>query len=154
MRYNGPTFIIQSAGEVLILKNQSSEVRRIALNRPHSSPPKPSWYGDSVGHYENGDTLVIDTIGITTKAFVDNYRTPHTDALHVVERYKILDQGRTLEVLITVEDQGAFTTPWSAIQRFRLVQERPLSESPCAENNLDHFNFGVAPLPQDDTPDF
>ena len=59
-----------------------------------------------------------------------------------------------VEVLITVDDPGAFTTPWSAIQRFRLVQDRPLTEAACAENNFDRFNFGVAPLPQDDNPDF
>jgi hypothetical protein len=54
MRYNGPTFIIQSANEVVIIKNQSSEIRRVALNKPHSPHPKLSWYGESVGHYENG----------------------------------------------------------------------------------------------------
>ncbi len=149
-----PFFFIQSEKEVTIVNEGGPEIRRVHMNVPHSANPKPSWYGESVGHYENGDTLVIDTIGITTKAFVDNYRTPHTEALHVVERFKILDGGKALEVLITVEDQGAFTTPWSAVQRFRLEQERPLTESPCAENNFDHFNFGVVPLPQDETPDF
>jgi hypothetical protein len=149
-----PFFFIQTDKQVTLVNEGGPEVRRVHMNVAHSANPKPSWYGESVGHYENGDTLVIDTIGITTKAFVDNYRTPHTDALHVVERYKILDQGKTLEVLITVEDQGAFTTPWSAVQRFRLVEGRPLTESPCAENNFDHFNFGVAPLPEDNSPDF
>ena len=53
-----------------------------------------------------------------------------------------------LEVLIAIEDPGAFTTPES------VIQDRPLTESACAENNLGHFNFGVAPLPQDDSSDF
>jgi len=66
----------------------------------------PSWYGESVGRYENGDTLVVDTIGLSTKTFVDNYRTPHTDKLHVIERFKMIDGGKTLEDLITVEDPG------------------------------------------------
>jgi hypothetical protein len=149
-----PFYFYQSADKITVINQGGPEIRRIYLNVPHSRDLKPSWYGESVGHYENGDTLVIDTIGLNDKTFVDNYRTPHTEALHVVERYKILDEGKTLEVLITVEDQGAFTTPWSAVQRFRLVQGRPLTESPCAENNFDHFNFGVAPLPEDSSPDF
>jgi hypothetical protein len=55
--------------------------------------PKPSWYGESVGHYE-GDTLVVDTIALNDKTFVDNYRTPHTDKLHVMERWKLTDGGK------------------------------------------------------------
>jgi hypothetical protein len=74
---------------VVILKNQSSEIRRVALNKAHSLHPKPSWYGESVGHYENGDTLVIDTIGMNDSTHVDLFRTPHTTALHVIERWKL-----------------------------------------------------------------
>jgi len=59
-----------------------------------------------------------------------------------------------LEVLVTVEDPGAFTTPWSAIQRFRRVQSRPWEESICAENNINPFTFAVVPIPQADKPDF
>ena len=149
-----PFFFIQTDKEVTIVNEGGPEVRRVYMNVPHSANPKPSWYGESIGHYENGDTLVVDTIGIATKSFIDNYRTPHTDALHVVERYKIVEGGKTLEVLINIEDQGAFTTPWSAVQRFRLVQDRALSESTCAENNYDFFGYGVAPLPEDSSPDF
>ena len=62
------------------------------MNQPHPAQVTPSWYGDSVGHYE-GDTLVIDTVGIKIGPFamVDMYGTPHTEALHVVERYRLLD---------------------------------------------------------------
>ena len=62
--------------------------------------------GESVGHYE-GDELVVDTIGVNEKTFVDNYRTPHTDKMHVVERFKLLDGGKTLQDRITVDDPGA-----------------------------------------------
>ena len=56
-----------------------------------------SWYGDSVGHYE-GDTLVIDTVGIKIGPFamVDMYGTPYSEALHVVERYQLLDYEEEL----------------------------------------------------------
>src|SRR6202030_2200190 len=89
------------------------QVRHVYLNVPHSANPKPSWYGESVGHYE-GDTLVVDTISMNDKTFVDNYGTPHTTQLHVAERFRMIDGGKTLEVNIKVDDPGAFTMPWTA----------------------------------------
>jgi hypothetical protein len=133
---------------------QDFQVRRVYLDVPHSANPKPSWYGESVGHYENGDTLVVDTIGLNDKTYVDNYRTPHTTQLHVVERFQLIDGGKWIEVHARIEDPGAFTTPWNAIQRYRRVAQGPVQELPCADNNGDHFHQGLVPVPQDDTPDF
>src|SRR5947209_251649 len=90
-----------------------------------------AWYGESVGHYE-GDTLVVDTIGLNTKTYVDNYRTPHTDKLHVIERYRLINNGPTLENQIWVEDPDTFNQPWTAIQRYRKVSTGPLDEQVCA----------------------
>src|SRR4051812_41911020 len=73
-----PIIFIQTAKEVLMSWGQDFQLRHVYLNEPHSANPKPSWYGESVGHYENGDTLVVDTIGLNDKTYVDNYRTPHT----------------------------------------------------------------------------
>jgi hypothetical protein len=56
------------------------QVRRVWMNVPHTANPKPSWYGESVGHYE-GDSLVVDTIGLNDRTFLDNFRTPHTEKL-------------------------------------------------------------------------
>jgi hypothetical protein len=106
-----PVRFIQTPDQVLMIWQQDAQVRRIYLDRPHSADPKPSWYGESVGHYEGGDTLVVDTIGQNDKTFVDNYRTPHTTQMHVIERFKLIDGGRTIEVSVHVEDPGAFTTP-------------------------------------------
>src|SRR5215469_9228123 len=111
-------FFVQTPKEVLIIWRGDQQVRHIYLDVPHSANPEPSWYGESVGHYENGDTLVVDTIALNTKTFVDNYRTPHTEKLHVVERFKLTNGGKTIQVDIHVEDPGAFTTPWNAVQRF------------------------------------
>ena len=88
-----PVYVVQSPKEVLLIYSGNREVRHVYMNVPHSANPKPSWYGESVGHYE-GDTLVVDTIGLSPKAVIDNYHTPHTDALHVVERYHLIDGGR------------------------------------------------------------
>ena len=145
---------LQTDKEITIINPEGPEVRRIYLNVPHSANVTPSWYGESVGHYEGNDTLIVDTIGLSTKTFVDNYRTPHTDRLHVIERFKLVDAGRMMEVLVTVDDPGAFTMTWSAVQRYTRRQDGPMREAICAENNVDPYGFGVVPTPQADKPDF
>ena len=152
-----PIFIIQTSKEVLMTWGQDFQLRRIFLDQQHSKNPKPSWYGESVGHYENGDTLVVDTIGLNDRTYVDNYRTPHSTQIHVIERFRMVDNGNALEVTARVEDPGAFTMPWTAVQRYKKDQrpaETPLHEMVCAENNTDHFNQGLVPIPEAKTPDF
>jgi len=136
---------------------RNQQVRRIYLNREHSENPKPSWFGESVGRYENGE-LIVDTVGFVEHeySFVDNYRTPHTKDLHVVERWKIVDGGNGLEAIVTVEDPGAFNAPWSGMARWQKVS-RPMIESICAENNLNYetfFKLREYPMPEAKTPDF
>jgi hypothetical protein len=80
-----PLMILQTPKEVLMIKEGGVEIRHVYLDVPHSTKVKPSWYGESVGHYENGDTLVVDTIGFNDRV-IDNYRTPRTTQLHVIER--------------------------------------------------------------------
>ena len=95
-------FFVQTPDKVLIIWRGDNQVRHVYMNVPHSANVKPSWYGESVGRYENGDTLVVDTIGLNTKSFVDNYRTPHSEQFHVVERYRLADGGKTNRVDIHV----------------------------------------------------
>jgi hypothetical protein len=149
-----PFYFYQTPEKVVIIVQNGPEIRRIYLNVTHSKDVKPSWYGESVGHYENGDTLVIDTIGISNKSFVDNYSTPHTDQLHVVERLKLAADGRTVDVSVFVEDPGAFTTPWTAVQRWRRVETAPIQPIVCNENNGDFFSQGLVPMPEATKPDF
>jgi hypothetical protein len=145
----GSLFVLQSPQEVTLVFDGNLETRHIHLNVPHTANPKPSWYGDSVGHYE-GDTLVVDTIALNTKTFVDAYRTPHTDKLHVTERWRLIENGNTLEVLISVDDPDAFNQPWQAVKRYAR-QKRMLVENSCAENNDILFDYGT---PKADKPDF
>ena len=151
MAYGGPTpvYFIQMPKQVWMIFSGDHQVRRVYLDVPHSENPKPSWYGESVGHYE-GDTLVIDTIGQNTKSFVDNFRTPHTEKLHVVERWKLADGGKALDVTFTVEDSDAFNQPWSGMRRYRRV-EGEMVEDVCAENNQHLFNYKI---PEAQKPDF
>jgi hypothetical protein len=116
---------------------------------PPTADPQPSWYGESVGHYE-GDALVIDTIGLNDKTFVDPYRTPHTDKLHVIERWAMANGGEGMEVTFTVEDPDAFYEPWSGMRRYRRVQQ-DIAEEACAENNQALFNYHI---PSAKAPDF
>jgi hypothetical protein len=144
-----PVFFVQAPKEVLIIYSGDAQIRSVYLDQPHSVNPEASWYGESVGRYD-GDTLVIDTIGFNDKTYVDNYRTPHTGKLHVLERWKLIEDGKMLEVKFRVEDPDAFVEPWSGIQRYRRVQER-MTEQVCAENNQALFDYHI---PVAKMPDF
>jgi hypothetical protein len=112
----------QTNDKITLVYQRDHQVRHIYLNQKHSENPKPSWYGESIGHFE-GDTLVVDTLGIKVApmSFVDPFGTPHTDKLHVVERYRVItdEGGKGLEAAIRVEDPGTFTKPWVAKVTYR-----------------------------------
>ena len=152
-----PIYFVQTPQQVWILWQRDHLVRRIYLNREHSLNPKPSWFGESVGRYENGE-LVIDTVGFAEHpySFVDNWRTPHTKDLHMVERWKVVDGGNAIEATVTFDDPGAFNAPWSGLVRWTKLN-RPILESVCAENNENYGKFlGLSeyPMPEAKTPDF
>jgi hypothetical protein len=182
--YNLGMEMLQKPNSITMLYVFNHEVRQVRLNQTHPAQLTPSWFGDSVGHYE-GDTLVIDTIGIKTGPYtmVDQFGTPHTDKLHVVERYRLIDyeaanrilergakenattfrndsgvtpdlnaRGNNLQLDITVEDAGAFTTPWSATVTFRRALDERL-ELVCAENP-EWFPGTYSAVPRADKPDF
>jgi len=144
-----PLYFIQTPKQVLMIYSNDQQVRRVYLDVPHSADPKPSWYGESVGRYE-GDTLIVDTIGLNDRTFVDNFRTPHTEKLHVVERLKLVDEGKGMQVNITFEDPDAFNAAWSVIQHYDRV-EQPMDEEICAENNEHLFDYHI---PVANKPDF
>jgi hypothetical protein len=148
-----PLYIVQGRNEVVLINEGGPEVRHVLLDVPHSPRPKISPYGESVGHYEGDDTLVVDTIGLSDDTYVDNYRTPHTTALHVIERFQVTDGGSTLKVTIYVEDPGTFNMPWSARQTYHRTRTGALEETICAENNV-AFDASVSEIPKADKPDF
>ena len=148
----GPFFFVQSPKVVLMMEEGDRFARHIWMNVPHSKNIKPSYYGESVGHYE-GDTLVIDTIGISKKAYVDFFRTPHTDQLHVVERWRLIDGGNRLEMHFTVDDPGTFNRPWQGTITLRrnMKYDQGLGEKICQEALLNphifEFDIPVAAKP-------
>lgn len=152
-----PTYFLQTPEEITIVHTRGQNIRHVYMNVPHSKNPPLTWLGESVGHYE-GDELVIDTIGLNDKTFVDWYHTPHSTKLHVIERYKVINGGKKMQGIVTVDDPVAFTTEWSAIHYFN-PNDLPISNSEyvCAENNdagNDFFHEEQAPIPQANAPDF
>jgi hypothetical protein len=150
-----PAFFLQSAKEVTLVYTRGQNIRHIYMNVPHTKNPPLTWLGESVGHYE-GDELVVDTIGLNDKTFIDWYHTPHSTKLHVIERYKLINGGKRMQGIVTVDDPGAFTSEWTARHYFNR-NNLPISESEyvCAENNQpNYFHEDQAPIPQTDAPDF
>jgi hypothetical protein len=147
----GPINIIQTPNKVTIIEESSQMVRHVYLNEQHPADVKPSWLGHSIGWYE-GDTLVVDTVGLNTKTFVDAFRTPHTEKLHVVERWRIIQGGHLLQVRIKVEDPDTFEQPWESYVDYRRAQDA-FEEIICQEGNFQLFgdDYGI---PQDERPDF
>ncbi len=173
--------MIQTPNKVVMIYRHGNEVRWVRLNESHPAQLLPSWHGDSVGHYE-GDTLVIDTVGIKVGPFsmVDMYGTPQSPALHVIERYRLIDydqakdaiernekenfrasgggefdpnyRGKVLQLHFTVEDENVFTTPWSATITYRPAVS-PRTDLICAENPLEPGGK-LATVPHADKPDF
>ncbi len=158
--------MLQRPDKVTILYNHDHEFREVRMNQPHPAKVVPSAHGDSVGHYE-GDTLVIDTIGVKVGPYtmIDRLGTPYTEALHVVERYRLIDyeaavaaqargfkewsasqgypvdpdyKGKGLQLEFTVEDEGAFTMPWKGIITYRRALRKYWDERICAEN-ITHY---------------
>jgi hypothetical protein len=148
-----PVYFIQTPKEVWMMWQRDHVVRRIFLTDQHSEHVTPSWFGESIGRYENG-ALVVDTIGLSTKnSYIDNFRTPHTEKLHVIERFTIDPDGKNLTAIVTVEDPDTFNAPLTMQQRWFKV-DAPMKETICAENNRDYFNQGLFPVPEAGKPDF
>src|SRR5205085_6354949 len=134
-----PFYFLQTPKEVTIVNEGGPEIRHVFMNVPHSANPKPSWFGESVGHYENGDTLVVDTIALSGKnSYIDNFRTPHSEQEHVVERFTIAPDGKSMTAIARVEDPGAFNAPIT-MKEFWFKANQPMLETVCPENNEDFF---------------
>jgi hypothetical protein len=175
--------MLQKKDSIIILYHQDDQIRFVRLNAPHPAHVVPSAMGDSVGHYE-GDTLVVDTIGIETGplTMVDRWGTPHSKALHVVERYRLIDGAvakaaqdhwqktdgtagvggvqldpdpshKGLQLEVTVEDPAVFTAPWSAFVTYR-HKTNPWEELVCAENPANYYQGMSSDFPRSDKPDF
>ena len=94
----------------------------------------PSYYGHSIGHWEGNDILVIDTVGINERAWMNRDGIPHTDRLHLIERVSRPDFN-TLKYEVTIDDPGAFTAPWKSGFNLNWSAGTEMFEYICQDNN-------------------
>lgn len=126
-----PWKIVQTPGVVIILFRESLHYRQIFTDgRPFPDDAAPTWMGYSVGRWE-GDTLVAETIGLTDETWLDDGGHPHSDALHVIERFRRPTLG-TMQIDLTIDDPKAYTKTWNVTVPFELVPNADLGEQRCA----------------------
>jgi hypothetical protein len=129
-----PIQIIQTAGETVIVHEVAHNIRHIYMDQPHPQMLAPSFMGDSAGHWE-GDTLVVDTIGLNDRTWIDEVGVIHGKQLHVIEHIRKIEDGHALENLIRIEDPEFFTEPWYARITYAWRPDLRLTEYICEENN-------------------
>jgi hypothetical protein len=135
--------IIEQPGRTLMLFGQN--VRQIYTDgRPHPKDLHPLWMGHSIGSWQ-GDTFVVDTIGIDDRTWIDRMGHPHSDALHLVERFRRVAYN-TLELEITVDDPKVYTAPWTANKVFQLRPRTVRAGGPSCEDMFINDAFGLKPM--------
>lgn len=128
-----PMQIVQTPKEVIELFEYDHSVRHIFIDgRKHPADLMPTYNGDSIGHWE-GDTLVVDTVGLNGKLWLDRVGHPDSDQMHIVERIQRVDE-KTLQVDFTFDDPKSYTKAWSATMRFRLHPDWNVIEDVCEDN--------------------
>jgi hypothetical protein len=135
--HSQPRKIVQNVNDLVIMYESNYGLRNIFTDGRAlpSNDPQPWWYGYSVGRYE-GDTLVVETIGLRDDGWLDVNGAPFTSAAKITERFRRPTYGR-IEIDITIDDAKAYTHPWTVRVNWRLgVDEEPI-EFICNENNVD-----------------
>jgi len=128
-----PMQIVQTPKEVIELFEYDHMVRHIFIDgRKHPDDVTPSYNGHSIGHWE-GDTLVVDTIGLNGKMWLDRVGHPDSDQMHIIERIHRVDD-QTLQVDFTFDDPKSYVKPWTALMRFRLRPNWDIIEDICEDN--------------------
>ena len=132
-----PWRIVQTPTHIFFLfEGNIHSYRQIFIDgRKHPADPDPTWYGHSIGHFE-GQTLVVDTVGFNDKFWFDFKGHPHTEQLHIVERYTRTAPD-TLVNRITIDDPGAYAKPFTVTFTAKLRPNDELMEYICNENNQD-----------------
>jgi hypothetical protein len=134
-----PMEILQVPGRVVMVFEYDHFVRFIYTDgRKHPDDLVSTWMGDAIGHWE-GDTLVVDTIGFNDKTWMDRLGHPHSEDLHLVERFH-RDNDKLIDD-ITIDDPKAYTKSWTAQRTFQLKPKWTLAEFICADTYLNFSDF-------------
>jgi hypothetical protein len=135
-----PRKIIQTPGVLVTLYEAYRSFREIFTDgRALPKVSEPSWLGYSVGRWE-GDTLIVDTIGVNENTWLDDAGHPHSEAMHILERFRRIDFGH-VNVEITIDDPKAYTKPWTVSFQWELVPDTELLDWVCENNKY----FDVIP---------
>ena len=136
-----PFEIFQSPERTFMFFEREHEWRQVWTDgRSHATDPAPTWMGDSIGKWE-GDTFVVDTIALTEKSWLDFYGDPHSDDIHLIERFKRVDRD-TLTLQLVVEDPKAYTATWIGdTKTYKLLKGKKayMEELPCIPEEEDAF---------------
>lgn len=127
-----PMMILQTPRKVTFVHEYMHILRHIYLDEPAPDPADldPTFLGESVGRWE-GDTLVIETVGLNDQTVLDRDGMPHSKALRVTERVRPIDGGKRLEDLVTIDDPETFSAPWTARVVFERKPKVELKEYHC-----------------------
>ena len=144
-----PMQIVQLPDKVIFLYEYMHNFRVIYTDgRPHRKNWEPSLIGDSIGRWD-GDTLVIDTVNLTDRTWLDDHGNRHSDALHVIERWRRISANQ-LEYEETIDDRKFYTKPWTVKWVMPLApREWELMEYACTDNNKDFTDGHLQPGPLD-----
>jgi len=136
-----PDEIVQTPRQIVMMFESDGTHRQIHTDgRPLPKDPEPTWLGYSVGNWE-GDTLVVETIGLNDRTVLDVIGHPHSEALRVVERYHRRDFGH-MDVEVTFDDSKMYTKPFSIKFTQTLFADSDVLETVCAENEKDLAHIG------------
>ena len=131
--YTHPYKIVQTPELVVILYEAATMFRQIFVDgRELPKNPQPNWMGYSVGRWE-GDVLVVETIGFNDQTWLDGSGHPHSEDMHLTERFTRQDFGH-MDIGIVVDDPKAYTRPLTYVQPQVLLPDTDLLEYICAEN--------------------
>ncbi|MGA2212397.1 MAG: carboxypeptidase-like regulatory domain-containing protein [Bryobacteraceae bacterium] len=121
---------------VMLFEDDIPSHRQVFLDgRGQPKDPNPMWMGHSIGHWD-GDTLVIETVGFDDRSWLDNLGHPHTEMMHLTERFRRPDLGH-LEIEFTIDDPGAYAKPWKINRASELDAGDDIGEYVCTENEKD-----------------
>lgn len=124
---------MQTDKKLAMFSQEDREVRHVYIDAVHPKKVRPSYSGHSVGHWE-GNVLVIDTIGYNGKGQLDEMGNPHSDQLHVVERWSKSEDGNLLNATFTITDPVNYTQAFTAKRQYRRTPGMRLLDYDCAEN--------------------
>lgn len=143
-----PLQIVQLPGQVVLMFEYDHTVRHVFTDgRKHPEDAEPTWLGHSIGHWE-GETLIVDTVGFKDMTWLDRLGRPHSDQLHVIEKFK-RTAADNLQIEVTIDDPKAYTQPFAVSFNMRLQPKWDIAEMYCIDTlGFEAFETGGRPPKQ------